>query len=42
MTETAIFVSNDTQNREQLKMLFLQLLEEDAAFIYTIKSKLKT
>ena len=41
MTETATFATtNAAQNREDFKLFFLQLLEEDASFYYRIKNKL--
>ena len=41
MAETATFATtNAPQNREDFKLFFLQLLEEDASFYYRIKSKL--
>lgn len=41
MTETATLAPvSAVQNREDFKAFFLQLLEEDAAFYYKIKTKL--
>lgn len=40
MADTTTFATtNAPQNREDFKLFFLQLLEEDASFYYRIKSK---